>query len=241
MPRRKPIHCRPRAFEWFAAHVPTLATTDSLQQVAVAIAMHEMADIDPAEVSRRLQALADRARQRVRAPSTQALLAHLHDVLFEEEGLIGNTDDYDDPRNSYLPAVIDRRVGLPITLALVYKLVGERAGLTIHGINSPGHFLAAVQEEPDLGHAGWMLVDPFFGGRVLSRPEARQIIARVIGAASAEEVDQDPSGQGLFAPATHPQWIARILQNLINSLERAGRVDDLAAMLELRALLPRET
>lgn len=84
-------------------------------------------------------------------------------------GFRGNAGDYYNADNSLLPSVIESRMGIPITLALVYMLIGARCGVAVEGINFPGHFLAR--------HDG-VLFDPFERGRIIGIPECRQILAR---------------------------------------------------------------
>ena len=74
-------------------------------------------------------------------PQAYARVTALNDYLFREQRFVGNTAHYEDPRNSFLNEVLDRRTGIPITLALVYMEVARRAGITVEGVNFPGHFL----------------------------------------------------------------------------------------------------
>src|SRR5687768_11902139 len=124
-----PMCCASRAFHLLARQLPTINSPDALLNGAIAISMHQMEDVDPAEVDTTIQQYADAVRARVRGSQPQALLAHLHEHLFDELGFTGNTEDYYNTANSYLPAVLATRRGLPITLSLVYKLVAERVGL----------------------------------------------------------------------------------------------------------------
>jgi len=225
----EPVHCRPEAFELFAAQVPVIETGEGLLRAAVAMAMHELDRATPAAVEARLQGLADRVRSRVRSTQAEAVLAHAHDVLFEEEGFAGNTEHYYLPINSYLPTVLETRRGLPITLTLIYKNVIERLGVRVQGINAPGHFLAGVQVGPGADSPP-MLVDPFSGGQVLSREEAFTRIDQTAGA-------MVPRSDRLLSPATHRQWLARMLFNLQHVFARNARPNDMAAMLELAGLL----
>jgi len=119
----------------------------------------------------------------VDAERVEPLLAHLHATLFDEEGYRGNTEDYYHPYNSYLPAVMETRHGLPITLTLLYKAVAERLGLRVEGINAPGHFMGAVRRDARDEGAGVLLVDAFDGGRMLSRDEALERVEAITGAA----------------------------------------------------------
>jgi regulator of sirC expression with transglutaminase-like and TPR domain len=116
------------------------------------------------------------------------------DHLFGACGFRGNTDDYYDPRNSFLNDVLERRLGIPITLSVLYVEVARRAGVTAHGIGFPGHFLVRVEREsgPPL------VVDPFVGGRIVGRsmldsmardaPAARRLARSLIAPASPRDV-----------------------------------------------------
>jgi regulator of sirC expression with transglutaminase-like and TPR domain len=186
--------------------------------------MHEMPDVDFHAVEAEIQTLADRILSRVHSDDPKALLAHAHAVFFDEEGFIGNIQDFGDRRNSYIPAVLSTRRGIPITLTLIYKEVLDRLGLIVHGTNAPGHFLATVWSE-----GSPMLVDTFTRGRVLTRGEALARIAKLTGC-NDRSVD-------LLPLATNRIWIHRILQNLVMQASRSGERSTLAAMLELQGLL----
>lgn len=220
-----PVYCRPKAFELFARQMPVVDTTEGLFRAAIAISMHELEDIEPNDVDRQIQQLSDRVRRRLHSRNVHAVLAHLHEVLFDEEGFAGNVDDYYNPMNSYLSVVLETRRGIPISLTLLYKLIAERLGLPVQGVNAPGHFLARVVSRSEK-----MLVDPFYGGRVMTDSEAFERIREVTG----QPVPSDPN---LLKPATHVQWLARILTNIQNIFARQARQQDLAAMIELRGLL----
>ena len=160
--------------------------------------------------------------ERLRSDDPRAILAHAHAVMFDEARFRGNVKDYYNPRNSYLPAVLADRLGLPITLTLVYKSVLEALGLRVVGVNAPGHFLAGVVGEPptegfEAGRPGVaMVVDPFHGGRVLNRPEAFRLIEQAAGGGV-------PHDESLLHPATHEQWLTRLIQNLIACFDRLGQ------------------
>lgn len=220
-----PAECRPEAFELFAQQIPIIETTDGLLRAAMAIAMHAFDDLDPQREDDQLHAMADRVRQRVKGRQVQAVLAHLHAVLFDEEGFAGDLEDYYNPLHCYLPVVLETRTGIPVTLSLVYKVVADRAGLHVEGVNAPGHFLTRVH-----GAGGSMLVDPFFRGQVLSPQEAYRRIEQRTGWTP-------PAGQDVLRTVTHRQWIRRILHNLQRFLASERRTHDLAAMSELESLL----
>jgi regulator of sirC expression with transglutaminase-like and TPR domain len=101
--------------------------------------------------------------------------------LYVTEGFRGNEQDYYDPRNSLLPDVLERRLGIPITLALVYCEVARRAGVRARGVSFPGHFLVRVDSPSATGNAGdegMVAVDPFFGGRRLDAPGLQRLLER---------------------------------------------------------------
>ena len=149
----------------------------------------------------------------------------LRRFLFEDEGFAGNADDYYDPRNSCLNDVIDRRLGIPITLSVLVIEVGRRVGLAVEGIGLPGHFMAA---------ADGILFDPFNGGAVVSRAEAGAVVARVLGRAV-------PLEDGHFAPVSKPQILVRMLANLRSVYVDREAWSKARAVLERLMLLDPET
>ena len=203
-------------------------TTEGLCQAAIAIAMHALPDTDPEATMRAIHLYSERVKRRVRTDSIDAKLAHLHEVLFDEGGFVGNSEDYYNPCNSYIPTVLESKKGLPITLSLIYKTVAEQAGLQVVGINAPLHFMVGVKTG-----AGLMLIDPFFAGRVLSRSEAFDRIEQVSGRV-IPRVDE------LLPEATHQQWLERILHNLMNIFEHLKQWKNRDAMMELRGVLMTE-
>jgi len=219
------VCCRPEAYQFFLEQLPVLHTCKGLLRAALAISMHALDDVDPRRIEQRLHILSLRVRERAPSRRAAAILANMHAVLFEEEGFAGNLDRYYNALNSYVPAVLNTRRGLPILLSLIYKVVGEGAGLTVHGVNAPGHFMVRVRCDN-----AWMIVDPFFGGQMLTRDEAFDRLDRVAGRPL-------PRGDELLATPTHQQWIVRILGNLRQLFATEGRRDDLAAMTELAGAL----
>ena len=220
-----PLYCRPEAYQFFLEQLPLLHSTDGLVRAAIAVSMHALDDLDPERVEQRLKIMSLRVIERSPSGRVAALLANMHTVLFEEEGFAGSTEHYYNALNSYLPAVLNSRRGLPVLLSLLYKTVAEGAGLTVEGINAPGHFMVRVRCDNR-----WMIVDPFFRGQVLSREEAFKRLDRVAQRPL-------PRIDVLLATATHAQWLTRILGNLRQLFATEGRREDLAAMSELSAAL----
>jgi regulator of sirC expression with transglutaminase-like and TPR domain len=220
-----PVHCRACAYELFARALEVLDSDDGLVTAACAVSMHELDDVSPPLVGQMLASLADEVRCRVKGAQPDALLAHLHEVLFEEHGFKGNIDDYYSPVNSYLPEVLVTKRGIPITLSLIYYIVARRIGLSAWGINAPGHFLIGVQV-----NGASMIIDPFAGGRMMTREEA---IARI-----EEQAGQPvPEGVDVLSVASHHRWIARMLKNLEAIFAHTNRQRDVAAVRELAGLM----
>jgi len=220
-----PLCCAPKAFKLLTAQLPSINSSDALLHGAIAIAMHQTDGVDPAKVDATLQSFADTVRSRVRGSQPQAVLAHLHEFLFEEQGFTGNTDDYYNTANSYLPAVLESKRGLPITLSLIYKIVAERLGLRVWGVGLPGHFLVGLETSGTT-----MLIDPFTAGRTLTPDEAHERMQEMLG----PEVEWS---EEFLQPVSNRHWLTRMLQNLLRTFGSAGHYADVAAVLEMEMLL----
>ncbi len=189
------------------------APNGALAPAALAIARLEYPTLDAERYLARLDRLGDEARRWIDARtserhdnSTLACIRAFGEFLFIEQAFRGNQGRYDDPRNSCLNEVLDRRTGIPITLALVYLEVGRRAGLRVDGVNFPGHFLVRCPEVGGRGRAG-LIVDPFHGGSLLSENDCRVLLEKHVG--------QDIAfSRSLLAPATRQQILVRMLLNL---------------------------
>jgi regulator of sirC expression with transglutaminase-like and TPR domain len=158
-----------------------------------------------------IERLAMRLRRRIpQGFGAEERLAALNQYLFEELGFSGNTNEYYDPRNSYLNEVIDRRTGIPLTLSIVYMEVGRRVGLPLEGVSFPGHFLVRLKVR-----GGVLVLDPFAGGAPQSEADLRERLQRVIpeGVADDVPVAELPLDQFLEA-ASKRQILARMLRNL---------------------------
>ncbi|MEE2636406.1 MAG: transglutaminase-like domain-containing protein [Acidobacteriota bacterium] len=190
-----------------------VATSDdpSLATPALLIARLGYPHLDPGPYLSRLEEMGDTAASRLRAtdPPTapRGPIDGLNRFLFEDQGFSGNTDDYDDPRNSFLNQVLDRRTGIPITLAVVYIEVARRAGIRVDGVNFPGHFLLRFPFGPQDDNESAVFVDPFHGGTVLSEDDCRALLKKHTG----NRVTFAPQ---LLGPATKQQILVRMLGNL---------------------------
>lgn len=187
----------------FAAVVAQQEEEIDLALAALLVAAEEYPQLLPEPYLRRLDLLAERVRDRLDEETAPLLiLQELSRVLFEEEGFRGNAEAYYDPRNSFLNDVLDRRVGVPLTLSLLYLEVGWRLGLPLHGVNFPGHFLVRYD-----GEAVQLLVDPFQRGEIRFQDEAQELLDRVYGGT----VSLQPS---YLRPAGRKDILVRLLSNL---------------------------
>lgn len=198
---------------------------DGLTRAALVIARLEYPRLDPAPFLERLEALGERAAARMRGADTAMQVAGLNALLFEEEAFAGNSAQYDDPRNSCLNVVLERRRGIPITLSVVYMDVARRAGLHLEGVNFPGHFLVRHPGEPGRD----LIIDPFHAGAVLSVQDCRRLLDRSRG-----DVTFSPD---LLTGATPARIATRMLTNLkrlylgMRSLPQARAATDLLVAL----------
>jgi regulator of sirC expression with transglutaminase-like and TPR domain len=144
-------------------------------ELALALARDEYPQLDVDAYLSELDGLAHEVAGRL-CGSLETRVRQLSRFLFHDLGFHGNGRDYYDPRNSYLNEVMDRRMGLPITLSLVAMAIGGRAGLEVQGVGLPGHFVAKVVEGPRE-----VLFDPFHEGRLLTRDQCRQLVEQVVG------------------------------------------------------------
>ena len=113
-----------------------------LAEAALLIAAEEYPELRPAVYLNQIARMGTELKQRIRAEvEPRRVVEKTNTYMFEELQFKGNREEYYDPRNSFLNEVIDRRVGIPITLAVLYVAVGERAGLPVRGVGMPGHFL----------------------------------------------------------------------------------------------------
>lgn len=159
----------PKTIDDFAALVATEVGDDiDLLRAALTYARAEYPKLDVELYVARVDALAHRVRDQLGDSLEPAVvLPTVNRVLFEEEKFRGNKDDYYDPRNSYLNEVLDRKMGIPITLSLIYMEVARRVGMPVFGVGMPGHFLL---KHYDID-GQQTFIDAFHGGRLLTTAE----------------------------------------------------------------------
>jgi regulator of sirC expression with transglutaminase-like and TPR domain len=154
-------------------------------------------------------------------------VVELNQFLFDELGFHGNARDYYDPRNSYLNEVLDRRMGIPLTLSVLYLEVGRRIGLALEGVSFPGHFLVRLPLRGSM-----LVLDPFSGGEPQSETDLRARLRRVVPAGTTGPVplEELPLEQFL-EPAGKRQILARLLRNLKGIYREADKPERLLEVL----------
>jgi regulator of sirC expression with transglutaminase-like and TPR domain len=210
------------------AHVATRAEWEiDLAQSALVIAEPDYPGLDIPRYLDQLDDIGTLICQRLDEPRPpgESPLVRAARVLHQELGFRGNAEDYYDPRNSYLNEVLDRKVGIPITLALVLGECARRAGIPSQGVSFPGHFL-----QRGAGANGPEFIDPF-DGRPLDRDGLRKLHARIAG---GDERDPDPR---LLEPASKKQILVRMLNNLRGIWSVRGDRERLRGVLERLQLL----
>jgi regulator of sirC expression with transglutaminase-like and TPR domain len=186
----------------------------ALDEAALLIAAHAHPGLDVDAQRARLDALATACP----ASSLDAVLHH----LFVVEGFAGNRREYGDVRNSFLDDVLDRRLGIPITLSVVLMEVGRRLGLPVEGVGLPGHFLA---------RSGDVFIDAFDRGRLLDREACVALFQRIGGSAATFD-------DRLLQPVGPRAILARMLANLRAGYASSADGRAVAWVGRLRALLP---
>ena len=146
-----------------------------LAELALTLARDEYPDLDVEAYLSELAGMAREARAYI-GGNLEARVTGLCRFLFHEMGFHGNSQEYYDPRNSYLNDVLDRRTGIPITLSAVAIAVANRAGMDVAGVGLPGHFIAKANAD-----GREVLFDPFHGGRILVPDQCEQLVLRVTG------------------------------------------------------------
>jgi regulator of sirC expression with transglutaminase-like and TPR domain len=182
-----------------------------LAAVALEIARDEYPAIEIAAWLDRLDVMGQQVRRRVTTgEDPEVLIQRLNQFMFVEQGFRGNTEEYYDPRNSFLNEVLDRKLGIPITLSLIYLAVANRAGLTLKGVGMPAHFIVMFH-----GPQREIFIDPFHGGAILTRESCELRVSQVLGVPVTLDQEQ-------LEPSPSDQIVLRLLGNLKVIYARQG-------------------
>ena len=200
----------------FAEVVAAADASIRLDEAAALIAAHAYPSLDPADPLQELDRLADAVRE--------PTLDGVSRLLFRDLAFTGNRDNYFDPRNTYINDVLERRLGIPISLAVVMIEVGRRLSVPIDGVSMPGHFL--VRDRVDRG----LFIDVFAGGQHLD-------------SAGCERLYAATTGQGGFSneylePVSRVKIIERMLANLEQIHRGSSDLSELTWVIELQVRLP---
>lgn len=202
-----------------------------LLRAALTFARVEDPQLDIEHYVRRVDELAARVAEKIQDPDDPAqIIAALNDVLFQEEMFRGNTVDYYSPRNSFLHDVLDRRLGIPITLALVYMEVARRVSFQLFGVGMPGHFLLKHYDVDGRS----ILIDAFERGSIVTEDDCRQKLDSIYSGQVALQPE-------FLLPVTRRQMLTRMLNNLRSvylsqrDFRRAVQVVDLILVIYPRS------
>ena len=205
----------------------------SLAEAALLIAVHGYPDLNVAAYLSRIEELAYMLRLRIdEDDSIPERISALNQFLFGELGFAANSDDYYDPRNSFLNEVLERRTGIPITLSVIYMELGRKVGLPLQGVSFPGHFLVkcAVPE-------GAVVLDPYSGGISLGLPDLQKRLREVQGGEVSRAIVAE-----LLVSASNKDIIVRLLRNLKAIYLREHKLDKaLPVMNWIIATMPEQT
>lgn len=207
-----PSSCSQKAFELFEDQVDVIDSNQGMVNASLAIAMHSFDDLDCREVWQKINQLSAKIAQRSRGKNLEAKIAHLHQVLFVEEGFVALPKrQASHLLDSFLSMVMELKVGMPELIGLIYKVVAEMNGITAEPALLDDRLYIRVYD----GH-GWLLVDLCNRGRTV-----------------------DPVGKDVIKLDTlsHKDWIGRMLFRNMSLLETSGRHQDHAAMEELHSVL----
>jgi regulator of sirC expression with transglutaminase-like and TPR domain len=194
------------------------------------VAAEEYPDLDVQEGVRRVHLLSGEGARRVHLLKNPfARLDGVQTYLYDELGFRGNEEEYDDPRNSFMNEVLDRKLGIPLTLSILFMEVARAAGFETRGVGLPGHFVIRLEFE---GRS--LLVDPYHRGRVITREDCVHLVSRTTGRPSLFRREQL---EGIDERAT----LARMLLNLKHLyLKREDHVRALSAVERLLLINPED-
>jgi regulator of sirC expression with transglutaminase-like and TPR domain len=201
----------PEARRRFAALVDRDQEGFRLAEAALLIAQEEYANLDVTAYLARIDSIADTIKAQLALElDPMRIVQGINTHLFDALGFRGNREHYADPRNSFLNDVIERRLGIPITLSVVYIEIGRLVGLPIAGVGMPGHFIVQYTAQPE---PFW--IDPFHHGNVMTRADCQQFLQRLYG-------EKLPWNDAFLDPVSDHDILQRMLNNLKIIYARQG-------------------
>jgi regulator of sirC expression with transglutaminase-like and TPR domain len=187
----------------FAAIVRQSSGDFRLAEAALLIAQEEYPGLDVTHYLQRLDVMAEAVRHTLGIElDPRRIVASINAYLFDDMGFHGNQTHYYDPRNSFLNDVLDRKTGLPITLAVIYLDLGRQVGLPTVGVGLPGHFIVqyAAQSAP-------LWIDPFHRGEILTHADCVERVRQIYGQETAWD-------EAYLQPVSDHAILQRLLYNL---------------------------
>lgn len=214
----------------------TAGPTDEvpLARTALLIAQSEYPEIDIDDYERQLQGIAERLEGELKGKrdshSPLRVPLTINRLLYRELGFKGNDATYDDPRNLYLNHVLDERTGIPVTMAIVYTEVCQRAGLDVRPVGLPGHVICRYQPPGTTEERDSVLLDVFNFGRILSERDCQVLVRNIFGKG-------EPFRDHYLTTMTPRQVVQRLLHNLKVGYLRRGDEERAARIIDLTLTL----
>jgi len=200
-----------------------------LAEAALIMACEEYPQLELSPYLDMLDRIADVAQAALpRSASPLDTVAKINTILFETYGFRGNTDDYYDPRNSFFNDVLDRRIGIPITLSTVYIEVSRRLHFPIAGVGLPGHFLVKYSDRREE-----FFIDPYNRGEILTKEDCRTRLQERYG-------DAVEFNDRLLARATNRQILWRMLNNLKDIYLKGHAIDKCLSIVDMMLMVDSE-
>jgi len=200
-----------------------------LAETALIIACEEYPQLELNPYLEVLDTIAEQATKK-RGPLDSPIktVEKINSVIFADYGFRGNIDDYYDPRNSFFNDVIDRRIGIPITLSTLYIEVARRLNFPIVGVGMPGHFLVKYWDRSEE-----FFIDPFNAGRILTRDDCRELLIERYG-------DSVEFSDRLLARTTNRQILWRMLNNLKDIYVKGHAIDKCLSIVDMMLIVDSE-
>ena len=202
-----------------------------LAEAALLMACEEYPQLTISPYLDQLDAIAEQVKATLHeSDSPMEIARKISAILFEELGFRGNTEDYCDPRNSYFNDVLERRIGIPITLSAVYMEIARRLSFPVSGVGMPGHFLVKYSDRSQE-----FFLDPFSRGEILSHQDCEEKLKGMYG-------DSLQFSEQLLDAVTHRQILARMLNNLKSIYLKGQTYDKGLAIVDMMMLVdPNDT
>ncbi len=220
----------------FARVVSRPPSNINLVLAALYVAAEDTPSLDVVAYMGRLSDISKNLRPRIsNRHSLYDTIYAINDLLFKEIGFSGNSGNYYDIRNSHLNQVLDRKLGIPITLSIIYMEVARRVGVEFEGVNVAGHFMVATGRGPSL-----IFVDPFSRGRLYTRWECLRLQRRDGGTLSHDPITLERLERTYLPRADNRLILARLLNNMKIIHTKTGHLGKAIASAErIQILMPR--